>query len=326
MTQQHQYPRAMRDVLLESLASLMRFDKSVVLISADFGSPVIDRIKEESPHQFLNVGIAEQTLINVASGMALEGFNVFAYAIAPFITMRCYEQIRVNLALTAQLRPMNVSLIGVGAGYSYYVSGPTHQCFEDISIMRTLPNLRILSPSDHAVAANIPVTCIGNNALRYIRLDAQLLPVLTSVDSIEDTKSYGRYRVIMSGGDGLLISTGFGVHLALTVAEQLREKNGLFLSVLDLTDFSAVDDAYFLSVIKSFNFIFTLEEGFIGVGGLDALITECIARHTIKAIFKSFGVNRRYTFSFGSRRDLLSSVGLSEKNIMGSISTLMSTN
>jgi transketolase len=195
----------------------MRFDKSVVLISADFGSPIIDRIKEESPHQFFNVGIAEQTLINVASGMALEGLNVFAYAIAPFITMRCYEQIRVNLALTSQLRPMNVSLIGVGAGYSYYVSGPTHQCFEDISIMRTLPNMRILSPSDHIVAGNIPLTCVGNNALRYIRLDAQALPVLTPVDGgIEETKSSGRYRFVLRGSDGLLISTGFGVHLALT--------------------------------------------------------------------------------------------------------------
>lgn len=324
MTRQLQPSRAMRDVLLESLAGVMQSDKSVVLLSADFGSPVIDRIKEESPHQFFNVGIAEQTLINVAAGMALEGYKVFAYAIAPFITMRCYEQIRVNLALTAQLRTMNVSLVGVGAGYSYYVSGPTHQCFEDISIIRTLPNMRILSPSDHTLAAEIPFNCIASDALRYIRLDAQPLPVLSTVESAESSHDFMGYRFLAQGGDGLLISTGFGVHLALNVVEEIREKTGRSLTLLDLTDFSAVDDDHFLVLIKSFDFIFTLEEGFVGVGGLDALIAESIAKHTIKVKLKSFGVDRRYTFSFSSRRDLLSAVGLNEHTIANTISRMIS--
>ena len=107
----------------------MKTDEIIFFVSADFGSPVLDDIRADFPDRFLNVGIAEQNLINVSAGLALEGFTVFAYAIAPFITMRCFEQLRVNLALLSEVRDMNVNLIGVGAGYSYVVSGPTHQCY-----------------------------------------------------------------------------------------------------------------------------------------------------------------------------------------------------
>src|SRR5436190_2102061 len=111
-------PRAMRDALLERIHGAMGSDPSIFLVSADFGSPVLDRIRSDRPKQFVNVGIAEQNLINVSAGLALEGYKVFAYAIAPFITMRCFEQIRVSLALLSEARPMNVNLVGVGAGYS----------------------------------------------------------------------------------------------------------------------------------------------------------------------------------------------------------------
>ena len=86
---------------------------------------------------------------------------MFAYAIAPFITMRCFEQIRVSLALLSVVRSMNVNLIGVGAGYSYVVSGPTHQCYEDITLMRALPNFQVMSPADHVAAAALFDKCVG---------------------------------------------------------------------------------------------------------------------------------------------------------------------
>ena len=93
----------------------------------DMGAPVLDKLKVDFKSRFINVGIAEQNLINVATGLALEGFAVYAYAIAPFF-MRAYEQIRVNLALSGQFKEINVNMIGVGSGVSYEVSGPTHHC------------------------------------------------------------------------------------------------------------------------------------------------------------------------------------------------------
>ena len=136
----------MRDVFIEGIYNRMQEDRNLFFISADFGSPKLDRLREDFKDRFINVGIAEQNLINISTGLALEGFTVYAYAIAPFLTMRAYEQIRINLSLHAQLKEININLIGVGAGLSYDVSGPSHHCLEDLSIMRTLPNLIVFSP------------------------------------------------------------------------------------------------------------------------------------------------------------------------------------
>jgi len=158
----------MRDVFLKNILHSMERNKDIFFVTADFGSPVLDDIRAKYPDRFLNVGIAEQNLINISCGLALEGYRVFAYAIAPFITMRCYEQIRINLALLSNVRPLNVTLIGVGAGYSYVVSGPTHQCYEDISIMRSLPNINIYSPSDSSQTDSVFHHVICQNGINYV--------------------------------------------------------------------------------------------------------------------------------------------------------------
>jgi len=155
-------PIAMRDAFLGRICDAMALDPAIYFTTADFGSPVLDRIRGQFPDRFANVGIAEQNLINVSAGLAIEGYKVFAYAIAPFITMRCFEQIRVNLALLSKVRSINVNLIGVGAGYSYVVSGPTHQCYEDLTVMRALPNVAVYSPSDHVAAAALFDPCLAN--------------------------------------------------------------------------------------------------------------------------------------------------------------------
>src|SRR3990167_4652644 len=161
-------PLAMRDVLLDRIWRAMAEDHKIFFACADFGSPILDKIRADFPERFVNVAIAEQNLINVSAGLALEGYTVFAYAIAPFITMRCYEQIRVSLALLSEVRPMNVNLIGVGAGYSYVVSGPTHQCYEDITLMRALPNMQVISLSDQRIASTMPAHCLASNGPKYL--------------------------------------------------------------------------------------------------------------------------------------------------------------
>ena len=172
--------KPMRDVFISELYTKMEKDTSIFFLSADFGSPALDKLRSSFPDRFINVGIAEQNLINVSCGLALEGFSVFAYAIAPFITMRCFEQIRVNLAILSQIRPMNVNLIGVGAGFSYEVSGPTHHCLEDISIMRTLPNFEVLSPSDWYLTTQLVDYTLQNKIPKYLRFDAKPCLLYTS--------------------------------------------------------------------------------------------------------------------------------------------------
>ncbi len=165
--------KAMRDVFLQSLYEQMKQNDKIFFLAADFGSPILDKIRADYPNRFINVGIAEQNLINVATGLALEGFIVYAYAIAPFITMRCYEQIRVNVAILSQVRPMNINFIGVGAGVSYAMSGPTHHCLEDLSIMNTLPNMEVFSPADYVTAQAHVKRTLNLKQPKYIRFDAK---------------------------------------------------------------------------------------------------------------------------------------------------------
>jgi transketolase len=299
-------PRAMRDALLASLHRAMQTDSDIFFVTADFGSPVLDAIRADRPDRFINVGIAEQNLINVSAGLALEGFTVFAYAIAPFITMRCFEQIRVNLALLSEVRRLNVNLLGVGAGYSYVVSGPTHQCYEDLTLMRALPNMQVLSPADHIAAAALVSRCRVRSGPKYVRLDAQVLPVL--YDESDFTLDDG-FRVHSTGGSVCLIATGYMVHTALKVAQRLA-RAGTPVGVVDLFDISGFDEDKLVKLLSAYHGVVTLEEGFAGRGGLDAMMFDLVARRNVPVRVRNVGVSRGYRFELGSREQLHEQVGI----------------
>ena len=168
----------MRDAFIGNLCDRMATDDAIFFLAADLGAPALDRIRDQYSERFINVGIAEQNLINVATGLALEGFNVYTYAIAPFITMRAYEQARVNLAISSQIRPINVTMLGLGGGVSYVVSGPTHHCLEDLAIMRLLPNMSVYCPSDWIVATQLVDHTRTTIGPKYIRFDGKALPAI----------------------------------------------------------------------------------------------------------------------------------------------------
>ena len=299
-------PIAMRDAFLDRIWQAMGEDESIFFTTADFGSPVLDKIREQYPDRFANVGIAEQNLINVSAGLAIEGYKVFAYAIAPFITMRCYEQIRVNLALLSVVRPMNVNLIGVGAGYSYVVSGPTHQCYEDLSIMRALPNVRIYSPADHIATAAIFDECVAHSGPKYLRLDSQVLPVLYNNRTPD---LHHGFEVHQGGGHICMVATGYMMHTALQIAGRLG-KAGIAVGVIDLFNITGFDEAALLAVLKKYQGIVTMEEGFRGRGGLDAMILNLAATSGVNVPILNIGVEGGYRFELGTRIELHEQVGI----------------
>jgi len=299
-------PIAMRDAFLERVWSAMSGDDKVFFICADFGSPVLDKIREHFPSRFINVGIAEQNLINISAGLSLEGYKVFAYAIAPFLTMRCFEQIRVNLALLSEVRSMNVTLIGVGAGYSYVVSGPTHQCYEDLTLMRALPNVRVMSPADHVTSAALFDQCLEAPGLKYVRLDAQVLPVLYSEQA--PAMSLG-YQVRRQGGKVCIIATGYMTHTAHKVIDRLAN-SGISIGLVDLFDVTGSNAEQLLTVIKNYVGIVTLEEGFRGRGGLDSMIFDLLSKHQPHVRVMNIGVDPGYRFELGTREQLHEQVGI----------------
>lgn len=310
-------PLPMRDAFLERIWIEMAENQKIFFTSADFGSPVLDKIRSDFPDRFVNVGIAEQNLINVSAGLALEGFTVFAYAIAPFITMRCYEQVRVSLALLSEVRPMNVNLIGVGAGYSYVVSGPTHQCYEDITLMRALPNFQLLSPADHVTASAFFDTCISTIGPKYLRLDAQVLPVIYQA---EPPKISQGFHVHKSGESICLVATGYMLHTAIKVAAEL-ENEGHHVGVIDLFDLTRFSTTKFQDVLKKYGGIVTLEEGFRGRGGIDSMLFEFIARRGMSTKLLNIGVEGAYHFELGTRTQLHEKVGIGPDAVLKNIRT-----
>ena len=302
--------KAMRDAFLSSVLECMRSDPKVVLLAADFGSPVMDAIRKEHAARFVNVGIAEQDLINISTGMALEGFKVIAYAIAPFITMRCFEQVRVNLGILGQVRKMNVTLAGVGAGCSYAVSGPTHQCFEDLSIMRVIPGVSLFSPSDAATAAALVPFFLSQDGVRYIRMDAKPLvdvPAAPNADFMRDG-----CRIVNKGQGGCVIATGYMVHVALDACRILKTEGCEPPSVIEVLRLNpAPADALILSEIRNRGKMITLEEGFINAGGLDALVMQMLNNKGAGvARIINMGIKPAYSFDPGKRENLLCSHGI----------------
>jgi transketolase len=291
---------SMRDAFLSELYSIARDDHDVILISADFGAPTLDQFRSHLASQFLNVGIAEQGMISLAAGLALAGKKVFCYAILPFITLRCLEQIKVDLC------SMNlpVTLIGVGAGYAYDDSGPTHHGLEDIGIMRSLPNMTIFNASSNNMARNLAHFTYKTTGPTYIRLDREQgeLPVL-----IQELRTGQAW--IRMGDDLNIISTGYMVSRACEVAHELA-KSGIAASVIDLYRLKPVElDEEILK-----RPVVTLEEHFLS-GGIGSIVAEVMADNNIKQPLKRFGVPDGYSFKYGGREQLHRECGLDVETI-----------
>lgn len=304
--------KTMRDAFIEAICERMRENNQIFFVSADFGSPALDKLRADFRDRFINVGIAEQNLINVSVGLALEGNVVYAYAIAPFITMRAYEQIRQSISISSKIRPININLIGVGAGLSYDVSGPTHHCLEDLSIMRLLPNMTVFSPSDLVLTKKFIDYSINVKMPKYLRFDSKALPAI--YDTINDLKIESEFYELAKGEKVCLVSTGFMTHRALKAAKELKN-----VGVVDVFMLKPVNEKLLLETLKKYAYIITIEEGFVGNGGLDAIISKIILDNQLDIKFKRMGFNDKYVFELGGRDYLHKLNNLDEEAIIKTI-------
>jgi transketolase len=256
----------------------------------------------------------------VATGLGLEGYCVFAYAIAPFITMRCFEQIRVNLAILSQERQLNVNLVGVGAGFSYVVSGPTHHCLEDISIMRTLPNFDVVSPSDPGLAEQFVEYAVNSVGPKYFRFDAKPLDTIYPTLSVPELEK-GFYS-FAKGRRVVIVSTGYMTQHALQIVNKLKSEK-IEIGLIDLFKLKKFDRQLLLTQLKDYESIITLEEGFIGKGGLDAAIGHLLHDVESKQKLVRLGLSDKYSFDIGSREYLYQKHKIDESSIMAVIHQLL---
>jgi len=299
----------MRDAFFDKLYTLARKDPDVVLVDADMGAPSLDKFRRDCPAQFVNVGIAEQTAISVAAGLAFEGKKAFAYAIAPFITLRCYEQIKVNMGSMK----IPVTAVGVGAGFSYDDSGPTHHTTEDIAIMRALPNITIMNLTDNMMAEKCAEIACKSKTPMYVRLDREPLPdIYDKKETFEDGVSQ-----LETGNDICIVATGNMVHKALEVAKILK-KEMLNVSVVDLYRLKPVNKKLLLKYLSQSERVVTLEEHLID-GGIGSIVAEVFVDNSVTIPMKRIAIPDKYCYTYGGREAIRRTIDLDTDSVVKTI-------
>ncbi|MGN7612252.1 transketolase family protein [Magnetococcales bacterium HHB-1] len=310
----------MRRTCLNDLFELAKKDSRILFLGSDLGCGTLDAMKETLPDQFFMEGIAEQNLIGMAAGLAMEGYIPYVNTIATFLTRRCYEQIAVDLCL----QNLPVRLIGNGGGLVYAPLGPTHTTLEDIAIMRALPNMRIIAPCDaQQMHALLPQTVQQPGPL-YIRLGKGGDPLVERSDQAIFGQCQCLYQSLQGawGEQGVIITTGIMAWRAVAVAEQLQ-KQGIFLDVLQAHTIKPLDQTTILSFIKKRKTVFTLEEHG-RIGGLGDAVSDLLSQHPQQSIKAPKAPIRlafpdQFAKGYGSQDYLLEKYGFSVEKLKRTI-------
>ena len=256
-----------RGVFGQAILAVAEHHPEMMVISADLGnSSGLDRFKKTYPDQFLNVGIAEQNMIGVASGLAKEGFNVFATSFAPFITMRAAEQVRMNLGYMK----MNVKAVAIGSGVSMAFLGNSHYGIEDAAVMRSIPNITVVCPADCAEIFKTVQAAVKFEGPMYIRLTGAVgnPPVYSEDYAFE----IGKAVVLREPADVTFIATGSMVYESLEAAKLLEEK-GIKAGVINMHTIKPLDASVIDLALKHSKLIVTVEEHSV-IGGLGSAVAE----------------------------------------------------
>ncbi len=255
----------MRNAFADEITALAQADPRVVLLSGDIGNRMFDRFKAHAPARFINAGVAEANMIGVAAGLAMAGLRPVAYTIAPFITARCLEQIRIDLCY----HRLPVVIVGVGAGLCYAELGATHQAMEDIAQMRTLPDMTVLCPGDaHEVRGGMRAA-LAHDGPVYLRLGKKGEPL---VHARMPAFEIGRPITVRPGSDAAVLATGNMLPVAVQAADLLADR-GIELEVVSFHTVKPLNESVLANVFRRFSFVATLEEHSC-LGGLGGAVAE----------------------------------------------------
>ena len=294
-------------------AILMLAEKSenLMVLSADLGnSSGLDRFKATYPDKFLNIGIAEQNMIGVAAGLAKEGSVVFASSFAPFITMRAAEQVRMNMGYM----DLNIKTVAIGSGVSMSFLGNSHFGLEDAAIMRSIPNMTVVSPADCAEIVKTVFAAAEYPHPMYIRLTGAVgFPVVYEEDY---DFQIGKAVEIKSGTDVSIVATGSMVYESLEAAKILQEE-GISVSVLNMHTIKPLDTKALDILISKGKTIFTIEEHSI-TGGLGSAVAEYVSSIQNSPVVNRIGLPDEFVIT-AEYRYILEKYGLVGSQIANTI-------
>ncbi len=303
----------MRNAFIRALTDAAAADDRIVFLTGDLGFKLFDDFAARYPGRFMNVGVAEATMAGVAAGLALEGKKPFIYSIVPFATLRCYEQIRNDICY----HEADVTVVGVGGGYSYGPNGPTHHALEDIAVMRALPNMTVVCPGDPAETVAAVHALARHRGPAYLRLGRAGEP---AVHPGSVTLAIGESLVVRDGGDAVLLATGNMLATAVRVADTLAPR-GIACRVISMPTVKPLDTATLDAVIATGAPLVTLEEHSV-IGGFGSAVAEHLAERGAPVRFRRFAAPDRFSHTCGDQEFHRNASGLDVASVAAGVAEL----
>lgn len=297
----------MRGAFTKTVAELAERDPRILLLTGDLGYLVLDSFAEEFPTRFFNVGVAEQNMVGLATGLAEAGFIPFVYSIVTFAALRPYEFIRNGPIL----HQFPVRIVGVGGGVEYGHNGPTHFGLEDVSVMRVQPGITVIAPADYEQARNALLATWdlpGPVYYRFGKDDKTIVPGLGGRFEL------GRAQLIGEGTDLLIVTMGSITNEAVKAAEILAAK-GVSCTVMVVASLNPAPLDDLARELARFPLALTVEAHYV-VGGVGSLVSEVIAERGLRCRVKRCGIKTTPNGVSGSQSYLYRQHGLSSEELV----------
>lgn len=303
---------ATRDSYGNTLKELGEKHENIVVLDADLaGATKTNIFMKAFPDRHINCGIAEANMMGIAAGLATCGYVPFASSFAMFATGRAYEQVRNSIGYPE----LNVKIAASHAGISVGEDGATHQCNEDLALMRGIPGMVVLNPSDDVEARAAVVAAYEHQGPVYIRLGRAVVPVIN--DNPDYKFELGKGITLRQGKDVALIATGLLVASALEAAEMLAA-DGIEATVVNIHTIKPLDKELVVKAAKENGKVYTLEEHSI-IGGLGSAVMECLSEEYPCKVTR-IGINDVFGES-GPAGELIQKYGLDGKSIYEKVKT-----
>ncbi|HEX4276426.1 MAG TPA: transketolase C-terminal domain-containing protein [Bryobacteraceae bacterium] len=303
----------MRKAFIRTLCELAAADDRIVLLTGDLGYMVMEPFRERFPARFINVGVAEQNMIGIASGMADAGFLPYVYSIAPFASLRPFEFIRNGPVL----HNLPVRIVGMGMGFDYGHAGPSHYATEDIAVLRTLAGLEIVIPADScqaAAALRSTANAAGPVYYSLSRDDRSIVP------GLDGRFARGRIQIVRSGGDlagdPAIVAMGSTAMETLAAADQLAS-HGIKATVAVVSGFNPDPAEDIRALLSNFRYAMTVEAQAVS-GGLGAFVGSVIASEDLRCRLRVMAISTSPDGSSGSQADRFRKYGLDRDSLVRS--------
>lgn len=302
----------MRDTFVQTLLEEAKTDPNVVLITGDLGFGVLEKFETTLPTQYINAGVAEQSMLGLAAGMASTGRRVFVYSIGNFPTVRALEQIRNDVCY------MNnpVVIVSVGAGYSYGSQGYTHHALEDIAVMRALPGMNVVTPADPYETVELTRFLVKDRRPSYLRLGRSgEKQINQSAPKLKE----GQLNQISPGSDGSMLFTG-SIGVSVMAAREALAREGMDVGVYSVPFISTLKAETLAEVLK-LGPILTIEEHSIR-GGLGSTILELASINGLSGAIKIMGASQKNLAQIGDQNFLREENGLGISSIVSAFKSI----